>query len=214
MSQLIYKEIRLAAHPTLYIFILLGSLVIVPNYPYSAVFLFGCLAPLITLYNGRENQDTFYTASLPVKKRDVVTSKYLLFVIAQMTQLLISLPFAILKTQLPGMPSNAVGIEANVAYYGFGFIIFTVFNAIFFIQFYKTAYEAGKSVLLALIPVLLLEVAVETAVHIPALQWLDQTDKTSLIRQLPILAVGVLIYLLGNYAACRTAQRRFEKVDL
>lgn len=42
MFDLLYKELRLAAHPNLYIFTLLGVLVIVPAYPYGMVFLFSC----------------------------------------------------------------------------------------------------------------------------------------------------------------------------
>ena len=65
MMRLLYKEFRLSAHPTLYIFIFMGALILIPEYPYCMVFFFGCLAPFITLYNGRENHDAFYTASLP-----------------------------------------------------------------------------------------------------------------------------------------------------
>ena len=68
MLKLLYKEFRLCAHPTLYIFIFMGVLILIPDYPYCVVFLFGCLAPFITLYNGRENHDAFYTSFLPVKK--------------------------------------------------------------------------------------------------------------------------------------------------
>jgi len=68
MFDLLYKELRLAAHPNLYMFTLLGVLVIVPAYPYGVVFLFGCLAPFITYMYGRETNDIFYTALLPVKK--------------------------------------------------------------------------------------------------------------------------------------------------
>ena len=38
MFNLLYKELKLAAHPNLYIFTALGVLVIVPAYPYGMVF--------------------------------------------------------------------------------------------------------------------------------------------------------------------------------
>ena len=91
MFNLLYKELRLAAHPNLFIFTCLGVLVIVPAYPYGMIFIFGCLAPFITFMYGRETNDIYYTALLPVKKRDTVKAKCLLLVLAQMTQLLISL---------------------------------------------------------------------------------------------------------------------------
>ena len=45
---LLYKEMRLVAHPTSIVFAFLGCLVLVPSYPYSVIFMFGCLAPYIT----------------------------------------------------------------------------------------------------------------------------------------------------------------------
>ena len=43
MSELLYKELRLAAHPSLYVFMCMGALLLIPAYPYSVVFFFGCL---------------------------------------------------------------------------------------------------------------------------------------------------------------------------
>ena len=42
MMTLLYKELRLAAHPASLVFACLGCLVLVPAYPYSVIFLFGC----------------------------------------------------------------------------------------------------------------------------------------------------------------------------
>ena len=69
MMTLLYKEMRLAAHPTSIVFAFLGCLVLVPSYPYSVVFMFGCLAPYITFVNARETNDVWYTAVLPMTKR-------------------------------------------------------------------------------------------------------------------------------------------------
>lgn len=213
MMRLLYKEFRLSAHPTLYIFIFMGALILIPEYPYCMVFFFGCLAPFITLYNGRENHDAFYTASLPVKKSDVVKSKYMLFVVAELAQILISLPFAYIRIAVIG-GNNTVGIEPNFAYYGFGFIIFTVFNMFFFTEFYKTAYKVGKSFIKGIVPALLLVFIVEGTTHIDTFVWIDQTDKIAMQAQIPILIIGVTIFVLGNIFAYHIAKNRFEKVDL
>lgn len=98
MRNLLYKELRLAAHPNLYVFACLGALVLVPAYPYGAVFMFGCLGPYISVSYARENHDVFYTALLPVPKRDAVKAKLLMFAAAQITQLVFSVPFAFLRT--------------------------------------------------------------------------------------------------------------------
>ena len=72
MMTLLYKEIRLAAHPSLFLFLGMGALTLVPAYPYGVVFFFGCLGIFQTFINARENKDAFFTAALPVNKRDVV----------------------------------------------------------------------------------------------------------------------------------------------
>ena len=61
--KLLYKEWALAAHPTLYIFTLLGCLVMVPAYPYTVIFMFGCLAPYITFTYARETNDAAYVGA-------------------------------------------------------------------------------------------------------------------------------------------------------
>ncbi len=210
---LLYKELRLAAHPNLYFFTLLGVLVIVPAYPYGMVFLFGCLALYITFMYGRETNDIYYTALLPVKKRDVVKVKCLLVTLIQMAQILISLPFAILRVHV--LPDgNPAGIEANVAYYGFGFMIYAIFNVIFLTQFFKTAYKAGIAFLLAIVPASIAVILMETLVHFPGFEWLDSVAPAVLFRQLPILIVGIIVYVTGMMIAYRVSARSFEQVDL
>lgn len=213
MFDLLQKELRLAAHPTLYIFLCMGALVLVPAYPYGVVFFFAMIGIFQSVMYARETRDIYYSALLPVRKGDVATGKVLMAVFAQVGQLLLSLPFAFLRTlYLPG--GNPVGIEANVAYYGFGLMIFGVFNLVFFTVFFKTAYKAGVAFLTAMVPCVLGILAMEAAVHFPGLGWLDGLDKASLLRQLPVLGVGILVYVLGSLLACRLGAARFQRVDL
>ena len=213
MCNLLYKELRLAAHPTLYLFLFMGLLIMVPSYPFGMIFFFGSLAPYITFLFGRETQDIYYTALLPVKKTDVVKGKCLLVAFEQILQLIISIPVAFLRTCLQ-IGENVVGMEANVAYYGFGLITFSIFNFIFFTQFYKTAYKAGKSFFLAIIPVAACIVIMETLSHVPALYWLDSVSPDALLRQLPILVLGIVVYIAGMICTYSIAGKRFTRVDL
>ncbi|WP_230398931.1 ABC-2 transporter permease [Novisyntrophococcus fermenticellae] len=210
---LLYKELRLAAHPNFYVFTLLGVLVIVPAYPYGMVFLFGCLAPYLTFMYGRETNDIYYSALLPVPKRDTVKAKCLLIVLAQMTQLLISLPFAILRVHI--LPNgNPAGIEANVAYYGFGLMVYAIFDVIFLTQFFKTAYKVDRAFLLAIIPASIAVIVMEVVVHFPGFEWLDSVAPGMMLWQLPILALGIIVYTIGILTAYRVSANRFEQVDL
>ncbi|HEY8421398.1 MAG TPA: ABC-2 transporter permease [Thermoclostridium sp.] len=213
MFNLLYKELKLAAHPNLFIFTLMGLLVIVPAYPYGMVFMFGCLGPYITFMYGRETNDIYYTALLPVKKRDTVKAKCMLLVLAQMAQLIISLPFAFLRVKL--LPAgNVAGIEANIAYYGFGFITYAIFNFIFLTRFFKTAYKAGNAFLAAIIPAFFVVAVMEVLVHFPRFGWLDSIAPEAMLKQLPILVIGMIIYVLSVFAAYHVSVKRFELVDL
>jgi len=213
MSDLLVKELRLAAHPSAYIFMCMGALVLIPAYPYGVVFFFGCLGLFQTFMYDRETRDVFYTALLPRPKRDVVMGKLLMAAFLQLGQLAISLPFAFLRTlYLPD--GNPVGMEANAAWYGCGLMIYGVFNLVFFTRFYRTAYKAGSAFLAGLLPVTLGIIAMEAVVHVPGLSWLDGVDKTSLLRQSPVLLAGAGVYALCGFLAFKISAKRFEKVDL
>ena len=210
---LLYKEMRLVAHPTSIVFAFLGCLVLVPSYPYSVVFMFGCLAPYITFVNARETNDVWYTAVLPITKRESVLGKCLLVVFFQLFQLLFSVPFAILRDAM-NMANNPVGLDATVAWYGFGFFLYAVFDLLFLTAFYKSGYKAGKAFILAAIPMVILMAAIEAAAHIPALVWMDSRQPEHLLMQLPILLVGIVSYGALVPLAYRISAKRFEKVDL
>ena len=213
MSELLYKELRLAAHPSLYVFMCMGALLLIPAYPYSVVFFFGCLGLFQSFMFDRETRDVFYTALLPLPKRDIVKGKLLLAVFSQLVQLTLSLPFAFLRTlYLP--EGNPVGIEANLAFYGFGLMIYGAFNLVFFTRFFQTAYKAGVAFLTALVPAVLGIFAMEAAVHFPGMAWLDGVSPGELARQVPVLLAGGAVYAGTWFWAYRTASRRFEKVDL
>lgn len=213
MTTLLHKEMRLVAHPTSIVFAFLGCLVLVPSYPYSVIFMFGCLAPYITFLNARETNDAWYTAVLPVTKRESVLGKCLLVVFFQLFQLLFSVPFALLRNFL-NIANNPVGLDATVAWYGFGFIVYAVFDFIFLTILYKSGYKVGKSFVLAAIFMVLLMVSVETTAHIPALVWMDSCLPENLLMQLPILVVGIICYGVLITLAYRISARRYENVDL
>ena len=121
----------------------------------SVIFMFGCLAPYITFLSARETNDAWYTAVLPVTKRESVLGKCLLVVFFQLFQLLFSVPFALLRNFL-NIANNPVGLDATVAWYGFGFIVYAVFDFIFLTTFYKSGYKVGKSFVFAAIFMVLL----------------------------------------------------------
>ena len=213
MMTLLYKEMRLAAHPTSIIFAFLGCLVLVPAYPYSVILMFGCLAPYITFLNARETNDAWYTAVLPGTKRESVLGICLLVLVFQGFQLVFSVPSALLRHALH-IANHPVGLDATAAWYGMGFFVYGVFDLIFLTAFYKNCYKVGQAFLLAAIPMALLMTAPDAAAHLPALAWMDSCQPEHLRMQLPVLAAGIACYGVLLLLAYRISAKRFERVDL
>ena len=187
-ARIFCKDLRLAAHPMMYVFALFGAMLLIPSYPYTVVFFYGLLGIFFTFLNGRENKDVYYCAVLPVTKREQVRARTWMVV---------------------------AGIDANVALFGAVLLIFGVFNAVFLPAFYKTAVRVGRSFLLAVVPMTVLMVLVEALSHFPVVgPYLDAADAAGQMRQLPVLAAGAAAFALLSWLAFRRAAKNYERVDL
>ena len=176
-AKIFSKDLRLAAHPMMYVFALFGAMLIIPNYPYTVVFFYGLLGIFFTFLNGSENKDVYYCAVLPVTKRDQVRARAWLVVAVELTELVIAIPFAWLSVRINPNGTNLAGIDANVALFGCVLLIYGVFNVVFLPVFYKTAIRAGRAFLLAVIPMTVLMALVEALSHFPVVgPYLDATD--------------------------------------
>lgn len=211
--KLLYKELALAAHPTSIIFAFLGCLVIVPAYPYTVIFMFGCLAPYLTFQYARETNDLWYTALLPISRKESVQGKYMLILSIQLCQLLIAIPSVFLRKILE-VENNPVGIDATLAWFGFGLMIYGVFDLVFFPAYYKNGYKAGRAFVIAATPMLLMMTAAEGSVRIPQLAWLDSYAMPDLMQQIPVFLIGILCYGCFVTFAYKISLKRFENVDL
>ena len=177
-AKIFSKDLRLAAHPMMYVFALFGVMLIIPNYPYTVVFFYGLLGIFFTFLNGRENKDVYYCAVLPVTKRDQVRARAWLVVAVELAELVIAVPFAFLSAHINPNGTNLAGIDANVALFGSVLLIYGVFNVVFLPVFYKTAIRAGRAFLLAVIPMTVLMVLVEALSHFPAVSRCDRRGRS------------------------------------
>ena len=217
MKDLLYKEFRLAKHPTMYMFLFFGVMLLIPSYPYYVAFFYTCLAVFFVFLTGRENKDVYYTVSLPVRKSDIVRARTAMVAVFQLGSLLVAAPFAILSMAInPNPAGNPVGIEPNVAFFGLVLLMFALFNAIFFPFFYKTAENVGRAFLFGSMAIFFFIIFAEAPLYIfpQAKAYLDVTDAASQVRQLPVLAAGLVVYAVSMFLTCRRSIRLFEKVDL
>lgn len=214
MRQLLYKEFRLALHPTAFVFLALSAMLLIPNYPYYVVFFYTTLGIFFICLTGRENNDILYSATLPVHKRDIVGSRIALTVILELAQLLLAIPFAILCGTFP-MPGNQAGMDANIALFGLSLLMLGAFNLVFFRSYYAHPEKVGSAYLKGTIVFALLMILAESSTFfVPLFQAMDTPDPTNLPLKLVVLAVGAVCFAVFTLLAYRGAVRNFEKLDL
>ena len=49
-ARIFCKDLRLAAHPMMYVFALFGAMLLIPSYPYTVAFLYGLLGIFFTAF--------------------------------------------------------------------------------------------------------------------------------------------------------------------
>lgn len=214
MKALLYKQFRLVCHPMTLIFCLFGIMVLIPNYPYTVIFFYVMLGLFFTFLNIREQKDIYYSALLPVPKRDTVKAGCAFVVIIEVLSLVVLIPCSLLAVHLQPGKDNLVGLDPNLALLAAGFLLYAVFNGVFLPSFYANGYKVGMAFINAVIPTTLVMMVLETLPHFPALTWLDDLDAATQVRLLPALIASVLIYAGGMALTFRASARRYEKVDL
>ena len=217
MKELLFKEFKLALHPTSYLFLAIGALLLIPAYIYYVAFIYTCLSIFFLFLIARENKDILFTVSLPVRKRDAVKARCLMVAIIELAQTLVAVPFAIIGIRInPNPAGNIAGIEANMAFFGLVLIMYALFNSIFLPRFYKTATKVSGPLILSSIALAIYITAAEVAVQtIPTLKThLDTTDPAMALYQLPMLILGIGIFILSLWLTYRKSAVNFEKVDL
>ncbi len=215
MKDLIYKEFKLALHPTSAIFLTFAAMLLIPSYPYYTAFFYTGLGIFFTCLTGRENHDIYYTCLLPVSKADAVKARIIYAVIFQLIGVIICIPVILIKPAL-NIPANAAGMEANAAFLGLALIMLGLFNLTFFTSFYKNILKIGKPFLVSGIITFTYIFIVEAMCHVVPFfrDILDNTDRNFLPQRITVLVIGIICYALLTLAACKKSVNNFIKQDL
>ena len=214
MKTLLYKQLRLVCHPMTPVFCLFGVMILIPNYPYSVTFFYVTLGLFFTFLNMREQKDIYYSAILPIRKRDTVKASVLFAVLVEVLSVIITALFCVLSAQLQPGKDNAVGMDGNLMLLGAGFLIYGVFNLVLFTALYRSGYKVGVAYVKANIAMWPTMLAAEAVVHFPGLVWLNRVDAQAELRQLPIFLGGVVLFAALTLVAYRRSAALYEKVDL
>jgi hypothetical protein len=216
IAKLLLKEMKLAANPLSYIFIAFSAMTMIPGYPILCGAFFVCLGIFYTYQQMRECDDITYTVLLPVRKRDVVTAKFLFAVLIELFSFAVCA--ALTAVRMTALRDAAVYVNnpmmnANLAYLGGVLLIFAMFNVFFLGGFFKTAYQIGIPFVTFCAAAFLIVFVGEAIHHVPGFESLNQTAG---IRgmQLAILTAGAAVYAAGTLLSHRISVLRFERINL
>lgn len=222
MKRLYWKELKLNVRLPLYLLCALGAMVLIPNYPIIVGVGYSVFQVFLYMQFMRENRSQEFSATLPVKRNDIVTSTTLVIVTLQMmTTLVVAVGAAIVRTavalgSLVYQEGNVVGLDANLTFLGVALLCLAVFNLIFIPKFFKTGYKYGVPILLGLVGFCAVYMPLEIIIQlVPTLRGaLDGYDVAMIWARIVVLIVGAMVYGALTFAANRLAQKNFEKVSL
>lgn len=214
MKSLLKMQFKLNFSLPLWIFPLLGALVLIPDYPIIVGSGYIIVEAITYFRILLANRSTEFSLTLPVKKRDVSASICIILVITQIASLLISAvcaPFA----QMLFPNGNIVGIDPNLSYFGIALICFGAFNLIFFAKTFKTGYKFGMPALFGTIAFFLIYAVFECVVQaVPAVRSaLDGYGANGLLYRAAFFVFGLLAFALLTLLGIKKAGDNFEKAD-
>lgn len=215
LSKLLYKEFKLALHPASVLFLLLSSMMLIPNYPMYVLFFYNTLGIFFICLSGRENHDFAYSLSLPIRKRDVVRARIVFAVILQLVQCVLAVGFMFVRRAI-GIGANEAGMDPNVAFFGLSFVMLAVFNYVFFTGYFSRPDKVGRVFARAsIVTFIYIGIAEGCAFAVPFFRdVLDTPDPENMGTKCIILAIGAVIYGLTSYMAYRISAKKFEVLDM
>lgn len=211
---LVIKDLTLVFHPMSIVILALAILVIVPNWPYAVILLYGCLCPYFNAQNAREQRDLDYAAVLPVSRHDMVVARVAATMLVEGVCVGLMFGFSLLRPII-GTSDMFVGMPPNVAFLGFALATFALFDLVFFPLQYQDPSKVGIPLVVASVPTLLFMIGFEVAPYVSPVfsDLFAQSGFANMGAQLGALVVGVIIFLLGHVLTTVLAAQAFERVD-
>ena len=230
VTNLLKKEIKLETSMSVYIWLIcLIAFYYIPAYPVYIGCFYMVLGVMMTFSLNQLSHGMMYTVLLPVRKIDTVKARFLYCGLLEILFIPFAIIAAIVRTKC-NFPANKSGIEINVAYFGFQLIILAIFNFIFLGGVYKNPLKPGKRFLAAAISYF----AVYALCELPVWMYkgveahsetpdtlitrfgsiLCHNDFAGQIRQLSVLAIGLLIFVISWPITFKRAAKQFERYDM
>ena len=214
MKALLYKEFKLSVHPMFYPVILCSALLLIPQWVFFLALMYFCFISVPNLFTmGKNNKDIYFSATQPVRRSDIVKARIWSITILELLQLAFAAVCIAVRLQYFKTPNWF--IDANFAFLGLCFVMYSIFNVVMLPMFYKTAYKVGWPSIIAMIAAIAFAAGVELcmvyqrSLHaLPGRHSHNARAYNNADRRNPDVFAGL------NYAAYRISAKRFAKIDL
>jgi len=211
MRNLIYKELTLSIHKFFYILpILLAALLMIPQWIYLIAFMYFFWISVPQIYSAYlAQQDYDFTVVLPIKKGDIALSKGLTLIILELYHVILVVIVGIIHNLVYG--SYNYFLDISFAFFGYGLIMFAIFNIIFLPLYFKTAYYFGKPLILAVIGSMVFGVGLELLTLLAP--WATKIlDNPNMLYQFGMLLGGILVFVGLNWVALSRSVKNYESM--
>ena len=220
MKKLLSKELRLCLAPQVITFICLSALIAIPSWPALTSFIYTFMALVIIFPVAIANRDIEFTSLLPIRKIDIVKGKVLLATFIELSSILVSIPFALLKyfiiSPALGEASQYPELGINLVLYGIVLAMCGFFNLLFIPMYYKNPFKTAKSQLLSTFFIIILTMLV-TALFMafsPASAFVNSFSGLALIIQFVSLGAGIGLFVLFSFLAFHFGAKKIRSIDL
>lgn len=212
MKHLIYKELSLSINKFFYLLpILLGALMFIPNWIYTIVFMYFFWISIPQIFAAFvSNRDYQMTASLPVARKNIVTSKIYSLLILEAFHIVVAVIFGIAHNAIYG--SWNFFFDINLAFFGMIILLYGIYNLTFLPLYFKTALFFGKPAIYGVITTLIFAFLMEYG--IVRYQWMKDLFEGHLTSQIIPFVVMAFLGISLSCLAIKRSQRNFRHVDL
>ncbi len=212
MIKLMKKELLINLYPIYFLIPLFaGLLMFIPQWIYTVAFLYYFWISVPNLFGSYNQQrDLVFTQMLPVRRKDIVTSRICVSLCLQTLHLVLGVIFGILHNVVYG--SFNFSMDITPAFFGIVLLIFAGFNLLFFPMYFKTGYRYGKGLLFGSIYTMVIALGAELLnAFVPSINALLESP-TLILWQWMILVIGLLIYIVANLFAIRQSVKHFNEL--
>lgn len=215
MKELLYKEFRITVPRPMHLILLLGVLILLPNYPSIVSAGYCLLLVFLSFVSAREKKDVEFTAVLPVTRAAVVKAKIAYVYIVQAAQLVFLAALAPIADYVISPQGNLVGMDPNLAFFGIILLGYSGFNLVFLLWYCSSGTKIGFPALCGVLTFVGIYVAAELLIQLTPLRFtLDSLRLVGLPVRAGMLAVCLVLYLLTALLCYRVGSKRFEKISL